>query len=69
MLTSNVKVRDFIVFFLYTFLLVLDDGLLSQNMKHTHFRRLQEQCNQAGVTDGHLPCQLPTFGILCSVDW
>jgi len=67
--TSNVKVCDFIVFLLYTFVLVREDGLLSHNMKCTHFRPLKEQRNQTGVIDGHLPNQLPTYGILCSVDW
>jgi len=50
-------------------MLVPDDGLLSQNMMHTHFRPLKEQYNQIGVSEGHLPSQLPTCGILCSVDW
>jgi len=43
LLTSNVKVCGIIVFLLYTFMLVPDAGLLSQNMKHTHFRPLKEQ--------------------------
>jgi hypothetical protein len=34
-----------------------------------HFRPLKEQRNRTGVIDGHLPSQLPTFGILRSVDW
>jgi hypothetical protein len=69
MLTTNVKVCDFIVFLVYTFVLVPDDGLLSQNMKHTHFRPLKEQRNRTRVIDGHVPSQHPTFGILCSVNW
>jgi hypothetical protein len=38
MLTSKVKVCDFLVVLRTTFVLVPDDGLLSQNMKHMHFR-------------------------------
>jgi hypothetical protein len=68
-LTSKVKVCDFIVFLLSTFVLVSDDGLLSQNIKHTHFRPLKEQRNRIGVIDGHLLHQLTSFGILCSVEW